>query len=250
MSLPRLTALSTQTLSLLLERQRLQSLSPNATGLRSSSPLHLPQITRNLKQLRAGVLELEKKEGRTEASELLRAQYERMKGMLGVDGEEEGLERFVLLLRSELTVFLAIRIGLLADRIATRLPDVPAQMANVEAAPPFGTPPRSQPSPPEMVPRSEPVYARYTDDPEAGFGEPGILLQTQQRMMEGPCHCCSDLNTFADGFVVFVFFGLFRTRRTFGPIVAFDQSSARHLVSDQRRAGRARWPVGGTGYRA
>ena len=95
MSLPRLTALSTQTLSLLLERQRLQSLSPNATGLRSSSPLHLPQITRNLKQLRAGVLELEKKEGRTEASELLRAQYERMKGMLGADGEEEGMERFV-----------------------------------------------------------------------------------------------------------------------------------------------------------
>jgi hypothetical protein len=95
MSLPRLTALSTQTLSLLLERQRLLSLSPNATGLRSASPLHLPQITRNLKQLRAGVLELEKKEGRTEASDLLRAQYERMKGMLGADGEEEGMERFV-----------------------------------------------------------------------------------------------------------------------------------------------------------
>jgi hypothetical protein len=38
---------------------------------------------------------------------------------------------------------------------------------------------------------SEPVYARYQDDPEAGYGdgdgdgEPGILLQTQQRLMDG-----------------------------------------------------------------
>jgi syntaxin 8 len=31
----------------------------------------------------------------------------------------------------------------------------------------------------------EPAYARYTDDPEVGYGEPGILLQTQQRLMDG-----------------------------------------------------------------
>jgi hypothetical protein len=34
---------------------------------------------------------------------------------------------------------------------------------------------------------SEPVYARYTDDPEVGYGDPGIMLQTQRRMMDGSC---------------------------------------------------------------
>ena len=94
MSLPKLTSLSTQTLSLLLERQRLQSLSANATGTRSITSHHLPQITRNLKQLRVGVLELESKDGKTEASKLLRGQYERMRGMLGLNGEEQGIERY------------------------------------------------------------------------------------------------------------------------------------------------------------
>jgi syntaxin 8 len=56
-----------------------------------------------------------------------------------------------------------------------------------------------------MVPRSEPVYARYTDDPEAGFGEPGILLQTQQRMMEGPRHVVSDLDTSLTNLVFLVY---------------------------------------------
>jgi len=158
MSLPKLTSLSTQTLSLLLERQRLQSLSASGTGSRSTTPLHLQQITRNLKQLRTGVLELESKDGKTEASKLLREQYERMRGMLGVDGQE-GIER---------------------------LPDEQPQMMNSNTSP-FGTPPlRLQPSPPVFVPRKEhePVYARYSDDPEAGYGEPSVLLQTQQRLMD------------------------------------------------------------------
>ena len=47
-TLAKLTSQSTQTLSLLLERQRLQTLSTDSTSL------HLPQITRNLQQLRAG----------------------------------------------------------------------------------------------------------------------------------------------------------------------------------------------------
>jgi syntaxin 8 len=97
MSLARLTALSTQTLSLLLERQRLQSLSSNSTGPASPAapnPLHLPQIIRNLGQLRAGILELEEKDGKSEAVELLRNQYERMRGMLGRDGL--GVERWAL----------------------------------------------------------------------------------------------------------------------------------------------------------
>lgn len=90
-SLARLTSLSTQTLSLLLERQRLQTLSNP-----SASSLHIPQITRNMQQLRAGVLDLEEKEGRSEAVNLLRSQYERMRSMLGPDGEAAGIEKCVL----------------------------------------------------------------------------------------------------------------------------------------------------------
>lgn len=90
-SLAKLTSLSTQTLSLLLERQRLQTISagPNATSL------HLPQITRNLQQLRAGVIDLQGKEGRSEAVRLLRSQYERMRSMLGPEGETAGVQRWV-----------------------------------------------------------------------------------------------------------------------------------------------------------
>lgn len=79
MSLAKLTSLSTQTLSLLLERQRLQTMSrpPPATSL--------PQITRNLDQLRFGILDMERRESTTEASKLLRSQHERMRGMLGDD---------------------------------------------------------------------------------------------------------------------------------------------------------------------
>jgi syntaxin 8 len=77
MSLDRLTSLSTQTLSLLLERQRLQGFSS------SPSTLHLPQITKNLGQLRTGILSLEENDGQSEAATLLRSQYERMRGMLG-----------------------------------------------------------------------------------------------------------------------------------------------------------------------
>lgn len=104
-TLARLTSLSTQTLSLLLERQRLQTLSAGGNG----SALHLPQITRNLNQLRAGVLELEEKEGSTEAVRLLRSQYERMRGMLGPEAEAAGIPRSVVVspgmrMRCRLTV--------------------------------------------------------------------------------------------------------------------------------------------------
>ena len=85
-TLAKLTSLSTQTLSLLLERQRLQTLSTNGTGL------HLPQITRNLQQLRAGIVDLEEKGGNIEAVKLLKSQYERMRGMLGPEGETAGVQ--------------------------------------------------------------------------------------------------------------------------------------------------------------
>jgi syntaxin 8 len=84
MSLAKLTSVSTQTLSLLLERQRLHAL-PAAV----SPGAHLQQIVKNLAQLRVGVLELEANEGRTEATKLLRSQFERMRSMLGDEGNVE-----------------------------------------------------------------------------------------------------------------------------------------------------------------
>lgn len=92
-SLAKLTSISTQTLSLLLERQRLQTLSGPTTN-----SLHLPQITRNLNQLRSGVLELEEKGGNPEAVKLLKSQYERMRGMLGPEADTAGLPRYVCVL--------------------------------------------------------------------------------------------------------------------------------------------------------
>ena len=88
-SLSRLTSLSTQTLSLLLERQRLQSLPSNSTSL------HTPQIVKNLQQLRAGILDFEEKEGPSEATKLLRTQHERMRGMLGGDPDAMSVQRYV-----------------------------------------------------------------------------------------------------------------------------------------------------------
>jgi len=98
MSLPKLTSLSTQTLSLLLEHQRLQTLpsfSSSSTDAQSTnSSSRLPQITRNLSRLRTGILEMEAKEGRSEAVGLLRIQYGRMRDMLG----EGTVERYDMVL--------------------------------------------------------------------------------------------------------------------------------------------------------
>lgn len=96
MSLPKLTSLSTQSLSLLLERQRLQSFtssSPSGASPRYAGSAQAPQITKNLTQLRAGIIELEANEGRTEAVALLRSQFERMRNMLGDGGH---VERYVV----------------------------------------------------------------------------------------------------------------------------------------------------------
>ncbi|KAJ6466937.1 syntaxin-like protein [Mycena sanguinolenta] len=93
MSLAKLTSISTQTLSLLLERQRLQTLPSYSTDAAPSQPnnLHLAQITQNLNALRSGILALEAKEGRSDAVGLLRKQHERMRGMLGA-GEDDDVE--------------------------------------------------------------------------------------------------------------------------------------------------------------
>lgn len=149
MSLAKLTAVSTSTLSLLLERQRLQTLPQYTT--QTSNPLHLPQITKNLRQLKAGVLALEAKEGRTEAVTLLRSQYGRMRGMLGEDADRAGIE-------------------VLEEPKVEEERDLSPGIVKTHA--------RSRSS------STEPIYTPYADDPEAG-PEPGVLLQEQQRLMDG-----------------------------------------------------------------
>ena len=91
MSLAKLTSVSTQTLSLLLERQRQQTLPSFVSGAPNSEQYtrNAEQINKNLQQLRDGIRALEAKDGRTEAVSLLRNQYERMRGMLGEDSQVE-----------------------------------------------------------------------------------------------------------------------------------------------------------------
>ncbi|KAL0958823.1 hypothetical protein HGRIS_014142 [Hohenbuehelia grisea] len=143
MSLAKLTSISTHTLTLLLERQRLQTFETfSSPDPANANPLHLPQIRKNLKQLRSGILELESKEGKIEALQLLRNQYERMCSMLGPDPEVESL----------------------VDPQAPSSPALPTL------------------PPPPPAKDTEPVYTPYTDDPDTE-GDPGIMLQTQRRLM-------------------------------------------------------------------
>ena len=90
----KLTALTTATLSLLLERQRLQSTHPT---------LHLSQILSNLRTLRSGVIAFQDApdtgsalvdEDGVDGVAALRGQYERLRGMLGdEEAEKAGLAR-------------------------------------------------------------------------------------------------------------------------------------------------------------
>jgi len=164
MSLAKLTAVSTKTLSLLLERQRLQTLpsfSANGSTNQASngSSLHYPQIKKNLNQLREGILAMEAKEGApSEAAKLLRNQYDRMRGMLW---EEERAE-------------------------------IPSLETNEAPSPSPSPEPIKAPIPIHPSTRdsllSQPSFAPYTDDPEQGFGvEPpdnGTMLHTQRFIMQ------------------------------------------------------------------
>ncbi|KIP11317.1 hypothetical protein PHLGIDRAFT_28014 [Phlebiopsis gigantea 11061_1 CR5-6] len=157
-TLAKLTSLSTQTLSLLLERQRLQTLTPASTG----NSLHLPQITRNLGQLRTGVADLEEKDGNTEAVRLLKNQYERMRGMLGAEADAAGIPR---------------------------LQQTPPITTSVSpAASSSSLPVARSPLPPPVHAHdthSEEVnYAPYTDDPEAAYPSTDTMLHSQRTMME------------------------------------------------------------------
>ncbi|KAF8154697.1 hypothetical protein B0H34DRAFT_661204 [Crassisporium funariophilum] len=177
MSLAKLTAISTKTLSLLLERQRLQSLpsftssGPTSTDSRTNgNSLHFPQIKRNLNQLRVGILALEAKDGSSiETARLLRNQYDRMRGMLA-EGEQAEIPRC----------------------------QTPPTNSTSSLEPEDTLPPpkgdTSRPSGPTHTTSgrdsllSQPTFAPYTDDPEQGFGveppEPATMLQTQRYIME------------------------------------------------------------------
>ncbi|KAJ3515047.1 hypothetical protein NLJ89_g2010 [Agrocybe chaxingu] len=174
MSLVKLTAISTKTLSLLLERQRMQTLpsfsanggSDNSQG----SSLHHPQIKRNLNQLREGILALEAKEGpSSEAAKLLRNQYDRMRGMLW---EEERAE----------------------------IPSLDKKEPSPSPSPPPEQAPSTQftHSAARDSLLSQPTFAPYTDDPEQGPGveppEPATLLQTQRLLMDEQDHHLDQLS--------------------------------------------------------
>ena len=156
MSLPKLTSLSTQTLSLLLERQRLQSLSHAGATSSMTSSLHIPQITRNLAQLRSGILELESTGQHSEAVAILRNQHARMCGMVGTDAVFEPLP--------EPTPSSS---GTQDDEEAKR------------SMTPLGAenPKKAWPS------VGEHDFTPYSDDPEAGQ-DPAFLLQEQRRLMD------------------------------------------------------------------
>ncbi|KAH9950738.1 hypothetical protein B0H21DRAFT_784638 [Amylocystis lapponica] len=145
-SLARLTSLSTQTLSLLLERQRLQTL-PTSPGAAPTPALHIPQIARNMAQLRTGVLALEAADGRSDAAALLRSQHERMRAMLGPAGDAAGVQR-------------------LEEQAQAQEPSAPSSS-------------HGSPSP-------EPAYAPYTDDPEADAGTEADaeVLHAQRQLMD------------------------------------------------------------------
>ncbi|KAG6911005.1 hypothetical protein DXG01_005420 [Tephrocybe rancida] len=175
-SLAKLTSISTLTLSLLLERQRLHTLSPSVASPHNSGKaqsLHLPQIRKNLTRLRAGILEAEgstagASEGGKEALRLLKGQYERMRGMLGPD--VVGVESLEPEEREEET----------APLISAPTPTLPATALGL------------------LSRDKDAGYTPYSDNPDADSSDPpednGILLQTQRRMMDEQDHHLDNLS--------------------------------------------------------
>lgn len=157
MSLPKLTAVSTKTLSLILESQRLQTLpSYSSNGTSNGITLHYPRIQRNLSQLREGILVLEANEGSpSDATRLLRSQHERMRGMLGEE------------IQAEIPSL---------DRQTT------SQLSSSES--PAQAHITRQSARDSLL--SQPTFAPYTDDPDqssAQSPEPATLLQVQRLLI-------------------------------------------------------------------
>lgn len=218
MSLAKLTSISTKTLSLLLERQRLQTLPSFSNPLSddssngSSNSLHLPQIRKNLAQLRTGIKELEKSGGGGEAVALLKNQYERMRGMLGDDGndiptlDEDDSPTPTMgtpLTQSQTSVYATP-----ASSYATPLAPSPAPMPSIgitasssvvskqdsATAARFLSSTSTFSSGSHSRNGSDGVFVPYTDEPTGrtppsipegdGEGDTGILLQQQRFIME------------------------------------------------------------------
>ena len=190
MSLPKLTSLSTQTLSLLLERERLQSLSHAGATSSMTSSLHIPQITRNLAQLRSGILELESTGQHSEAVAILRNQHARMCGMVGTDAVFEPLpEPTASILKS----------GTQDDEESKSR--TPTGAENPKKAWPIV---------------GEHDFTPYSDDPEAGR-DPAFLLQEQRRLMDSACHVSLTASEISP---------LYRSGCTFRYSLALDHSPA------------------------
>ncbi|KAG6829904.1 hypothetical protein H0H87_009806 [Tephrocybe sp. NHM501043] len=174
-SLAKLTSVSTLTLSLLLERQRMHSLSPStAATTPQARELHLPQIRKNLTRLRRGILELESSadvngkgnEATMEALRLLRGQYERMRGMLGVDAVGAEVNKLIAILVS-LEPTGDRELPEQEEASVSLIPTASRTLSNDNGA--------------------EQPYTPYTDNPDDGVDpheQNGILLQTQRRMMD------------------------------------------------------------------
>ncbi|KAF6752831.1 soluble N-ethylmaleimide-sensitive factor attachment protein receptor [Ephemerocybe angulata] len=222
MSLAKLTSISTKTLSLLLERQRMQTLpsfnqpgnplesSPNT----SANSLHLAQIKKNLAQLRAGIKEMEEKGSGGEAAGLLRNQYERMRGMLGdeasdVPSIEETPDRAFTLSPSPSSIsassYATAATGASSSTVTPRassplpMPSLGLSASRTgrqdqAAAARFLNNSTSSPAPTHARRESDGVFAPYRDDPAAAAAsssvpsppeeDAGVLLQTQRFMME------------------------------------------------------------------
>lgn len=184
MSLAKLTAVSTKTLSLILESQRLQALPLHSSdGNFNGNNLHFPQIKRNLSQLREGILALEVKDGfPTEASKLLRSQYERMRGMM-LEEQRAEIPRFV---HVESPVINLTSLPHSLERHTSQLPssEEPVQATRQSARDSL---------------LSQPTFAPYTDDPDQSYAEPpepATVLQVQRLLMDGEGPLSIKLETF------------------------------------------------------
>jgi len=82
----RLTSLSAKTLTLVLERQRVISIStPSSSPLKlaAASSSSVAQIARNMTVLHDGIIQLETVQGASKESKILRDQYQRVIDVLG-----------------------------------------------------------------------------------------------------------------------------------------------------------------------
>lgn len=169
-SLARLTSLATQTLTALLERQRLASISKNtpSSPTRSSSLAGVeptPQIARNLKLLRTEILDYER--GRTAESTTESKAVAR--------GRRREVEYETRELRDQFT------------RMRTMLAHPEDIVEELEELPPSPSPSPSPERRLESTAQGLASYMPYKDDPDAlerGMGEGEVFQMNEQLMAD------------------------------------------------------------------